>query len=68
MLKKHRENQGLTLRQLCERAGGLDPGALSRIERGLRLPDLDTFHRLKRVPGFGRLRYDLETRSLVIGQ
>jgi transcriptional regulator with XRE-family HTH domain len=49
-LKKERERQGLSLTGLGERAG-LSQQSVSYIERGLRIPNLDTLLRIANALG-----------------
>ncbi len=57
--RSHRESLGLGLREAARRAE-LDPGYLSRIERGLRKPSLTTMVRLAAVLGMRDLARLLE--------
>ena len=53
-LRTVREAHGLGLRQVAEEAG-IDPGQLSRVERGQAFLSVGALHRLARVLGLGEL-------------
>jgi transcriptional regulator with XRE-family HTH domain len=53
-LRVLRRSRGLSLRE-CAREAGIDPGHLSRAERGMAVLSVDTLARLARVLGLREL-------------
>jgi transcriptional regulator with XRE-family HTH domain len=49
-MRRHRVKNGLSQQQVADRSG-LDKGQISRLERGLRQPRLDTIVRIARAIG-----------------